>query len=688
MAELFLELLSEEIPARMQARAAQDLKRLACDGLKEAELGFDKAEAYSTPRRLALVVSGLPTAQPDVKQTRKGPNVNAPEKALQGFRASVPEGAAIEKREMPKGAFLFAVIERKGRPAAEVLPNILGKALAGISWPKSQRWGDHAIRWVRPLHSIVCLFDGKVVPVSYGPINAGNVTLGHRFLASGDITVTSFAQYEESLFKAKVLLSRSKRREKIKADTVALAESAGLALDVDEALLDEVTGLVEWPVALIGDIDEAFMGVPAEVLITSMKSHQKYFSVRDKDGALAPKFVAVSNTEAPDGDKSIVVGNERVLRARLSDAKFFWDQDRKKTLESRLPQLSNMVFHAKLGTVKEKVERVEALACALAPWVDADPGKAARAACLAKADLLSGMVCEFPEAQGVMGRYYALCDGEDTVVADAIAEHYSPLGPSDVCPSAPVSVAVALADKIDTLAGFWILNEKPTGSKDPFALRRAALGVIRLIVENGLRLPLSEAFKASYKTYAQIEGADEAAVSSGLLGFFADRLKAHLKEKGVRHDLIGAVFAVGGQDDLVRLLARVEALKALLDTDDGANLLTAYGRAANILRIEEKKDGVSYDAKPDESLLQQDEEKALSAALAEAIKSCSVALEKEDFTTAMAALARLRQPVDAFFGHVTVNCKDKEIRANRLKILSEIRSAPSGVADFSKVEGG
>lgn len=684
MTELLLELFSEEIPARMQLTAAGDLKRLVTDGLKAAGLGFLKAEAYVTPRRLTLVVDGLPDAQPDVSEERRGPRTDAPEKAIEGFLGSI--GMTLdqcEQRETPKGTFWFAVIEKKGRPAAEVLSEIITDAINKLPWPKSMRWGAHQPRWVRPLHSILCLFGDDVIDVEYGPVKAGKTTRGHRFMAPDAFEVTGFDDYVAKLKAAKVVLDTAERRHMILETAHKLAAAEGLTLKEDDKLATEVAGLVEWPVVLLGTIDDEFMDVPHEVLTLSMATHQKYFSTLDKDGKLANRFVLVANREGSDGGKAITAGNERVLRARLSDCKFFWDQDRKVTLESRIPRLEDIVFHAKLGTVAEKVERVADLAAALCQYIpDSNPDAAKRAAKLAKADLVSDMVYELPEVQGVMGRYYALHDGESLDVAEAVAEHYSPLGPGDDCPTAPISVAVAMADKLDTLAGFWSIDEKPTGSKDPFALRRAALGVIRLVLENNLRLPLLDVFSLSLKGFKAQGGEAES-----LLDFFADRLKVHLKEQGVRHDLITAVFALGGEDDLVRLLARVEALGAFLDTEDGANLLAASKRAGNILRIEEKKDKTSYDGAVDAALLAQDEEKALAERLNDVIGKTGESVGNEDFAAAMGHMAALREPVDAFFEKVTVNADEADIRANRLRMLSSIRSALGEVADFSKIEG-
>ena len=685
MPELLLELLSEEIPARMQARAADDLKRLVCDGLKKEGLTFDKAEAYVTPRRLALVVDGLPEKTGDSTEERKGPQVGAPEKALEGFLKSAGLASIddCEIRDVKGKQVYFAVSKKKGQETAEVLEKILPGMILEIPWPKSMRWSDYSIRYVRPLQNILCLFNGEVVnaPFQVSPGVAQVIesfTYGHRFLAPEKIKVKHFVDYKKQLELAHVLLDPADRRAKILKDAEALAKQEGLTLKPDEGLLNEVAGLVEWPVVLMGTIDGAFMDLPDEVLSTTMRTHQKYFSLLDGDGKLAPRFIVVANTEASDGGKAITAGNERVLRARLSDARHFWDRDRKQSLESHLPALEKIVFHAKLGTVAEKVSRMEALVQELAWCIPGvDTALAQRAALLCKCDLVSEMVYEFPELQGIMGRYYALNEGARPEVADAVAEHYSPAGPNDMCPSAPVSVAVALADKLDTLTGFWAIDEKPTGSKDPFALRRAALGVIRLIVENGLRIPLLKIFG---KAREGSDGAD-------LLAFFADRLKVHLKEKGVKHDHVDAVFALGGEDDLVRLLARVDALGKFLDTDDGANLLTAYKRAANILKIEEKKDKKQYNDDPAISLLGKGDEESLFNSLMEIGPKITKALNEEKFSEAMGLLATVRPQVDSFFDNVTVNCDDLELRENRLNLLSYIRRALDKIADFSKIEG-
>jgi len=688
MAEFLLELLSEEIPARMQARAAEDLRRLVTEGLAARGLAFERARTFVTPRRLALVVDGLPAASPDVAEERRGPRVGAPAQAMDGFLKSTGlSQEQLEQRDTGKGVFWFAVIQRPGRPAPAVLTEVVEGVLAAFPWPKSQRWGANAIRWVRPLQSIVALFDGQVVPLSFGPVVAGATTRGHRFLAPEPFPVTGFADYAAKLAAARVILDPAERRARILERAQALAAAEGLSLRPDDGLLDEVTGLVEWPVPLVGSIDAAFMAVPAEVLITSMRSHQKYFSLLAADGSLAPRFVVVANIDAADCGAAIVAGNQRVLRARLSDARFFWDTDRRHRLESRLPKLAERTFYAGLGTMAEKAERIAGLARRIAPAVGADPDLAERAGRLAKADLSSEMVGEFPELQGLMGRYYALNDGEDPAVADAIAQHYSPVGPSDACPTDPVAVAVALADKIDTLAGFFAIDEKPTGSKDPFALRRAALGVIRLIGENGLRLPLAEVFAQAHALYPAGLAQDSAATVAALLDFFADRLKVAWREEGIRHDLIAAIFALGGQDDLVQLRRRVEALAAFLGSDDGANLLIAYRRAANIVAIEEKKDGQSHAGPVDSAALVQDEERALAAALDSVGPEVAQALAAEDFGRAMTALATLRRPLDAFFQTVTVNAPDAALRANRLRLLAAIGAQVGQVADMSRVEG-
>lgn len=689
MAELLLEIFSEEIPARMQAGASEALLKLVSDGLTANGLAFDGAKSFVTPRRLVVVVEGLPVAGPDVSEEKRGPRVGAPDAAMDGFLKSTGLSLdQLEKRDTGKGEFWFAVINRKGRPSAQVIGEIVPAAMANFPWPKSMRWGANPQRWVRPIQSILCLFDGAVVPVSFGPITASDTTCGHRFLAPDRFQVKDFADYAAKLAQAKVVLDPVERRHAILSQAEACAEREGLTLKADDGLLAEVTGLVEYPNVLVGSIDDKFMGVPQEVLITSMRAHQKYFSLL-KDGKLAPRFLVTSNMATTDGGKAVVAGNERVLRARLSDAAFFWETDKKARLDSRLGKLAERLFYAKLGTMADKVSRMAVLARHLTAFVQgASAEDAERAARLAKADLSTEMVGEFPELQGIMGRYYALIDGEKPEVADAIAQHYSPLGPSDMVPTQGVAVCAALADKVDSLVGFFAIDEKPTGSKDPFALRRAALGIIRLVVENGLRIPLFTFFQFAHAQYqpGQLSG-DPRQVANDLLEFFADRLKVHLREKGVRNDLINAVFALGDEDDLVRLLARVDALGQFLSSDDGANLVIAFRRAANIVRIEEKKDGVTYAGAPDETGLVEAEEKALAAALSPMRARLAQALKAEDFTGAMAALASLRNPLDAFFDKVTVNATDPALRVNRLKILAEIGAAMGEVADFSKVEG-
>jgi glycyl-tRNA synthetase beta chain len=690
MPELLLELLSEEIPARMQERAAADLRELAGAALADAELAPARIETYVTPRRLTLVAHGLPARQPDLEVEKRGPRVGAPQQALDGFIAALGvDDYALEEQEDRKGRVHVARYQRLGQPARAVLGPLLEGVLARFPWPKSMRWSDHQVRWVRPLHSILCVLDGEVVePLRFGPLQAGSSTQGHRFLAPGPIEARSFEAYRSKLAEARVQLDPAERRKTIADGALRLAQAKGLRPRDDPGLLAELAGLVEWPVVLLGRVEARFMALPEEVLVTAMRHHQKYLALEDSEGRLAPDFVMVANLEAGPGDDAIVAGNERVLKARLWDAQFFWDQDRRRPLASRVPDLDGVVFHARLGSLGAKAVRLETLAGWLAQRVpEAKPARATRAALLCKADLVTDMVKEFPELQGVMGRHYAVHDGEPPEVAVAIAEHYAPQGPSDDCPSAPESVAVALADKLDTLVGFFAIGEKPTGSRDRFALRRAALGAIRLILENRLRLPLREAFGQALAGYGnQLEGADADAASSELLAFFADRLKVHCKDHGVRHDLISAVFTAAEEDDLVRLLAKVEALRAFLATDDGANLLTAYRRGANIVRIEEKRDGRAYRNAPEASLLVTLEEKALFERLGVVDEAIEDAVAREDFKGAMAALARLRQPVDAFFDRVTVNAEDPKLRENRLYLLSEIRSALGVIADFSQIE--
>lgn len=685
MPDLLLEILSEEVPARMQAGAAADLKRLLGGGLSGAGLAFDSMETFVTPRRLTAVVRGLPEKTDDVREERKGPKADAPEKAIEGFNRSLPEGANVEERDTPKGVVLFATVDKPGVATASVLVDIVPDALRAMPWPKSMRWADHDQRWVRPIQSMVCLLDGAVVDVSFGPVSSGDTTRGHRFLAPQPFAVAGFEDYAAKLRAARVMLDVEERKIVISRDAGALAAAKGFVVKDDPGLLGEVAGLAEWPVVLMGSIDAAFMDLPPEVLTTSMRSHQKYFACLNDDGNLAPYFIVVAATETEDGGAAIVAGNERVLRARLADARFFWDSDRSERLESRLGALSDQVFHAMLGSVGDKADRLESLAGWLAEHIDGCvPAQAERAAELAKADLTTGMVGEFPELQGIMGRYYAIHDRENADVAEAIADHYRPQGPSDAVPDAPVSIAVALADKIDTLVGFWAIGEKPTGSKDPFALRRAALGVIRILLENELRLPLNTVFRAAARGYGDtVAGGDFDAAD--LLEFFAARLGVYLRDDGMAHDRINAVFS-GMDDDLVRLVARARALDGFLKTDDGGNVLVAYRRAANILKAEEKKDSRKYADAVDSKALTDDAEVALNAALDAAEAPLAGALRTEDYASAMAHLAALRAPVDAFFDDVTVNADDAALRENRLNLLSRIRAAVDSVADFSKIE--
>ena len=679
MPDLLLEFLSEEIPARMQARAAEDLRKLVTDRLVAAGLVYEGAKAFATPRRLALSVHGIPARQPDIKDEKKGPRVGAPENAIAGFLKAAGLNSIKDAKIQPdkKGDFYVAVIEKQGRRAIDVIAEIIPDVVQTFPWPKSMRWGSGRLNWVRPLHSIIATFgpeteEPDVVRFSVGGLAAGDETRGHRFMAPAPLKVRHFDDYMAKLEKAKVVLDPARRADIILADAKNLAFAQGFELVEDQGLLAEVAGLVEWPVTLMGSFDKAFLAIPEEVIRATIRNNQKCFVLRDPQTAkLVNKFILIANEEATDGGKAIVAGNERVIRARLSDAKFFYETDLKTRLEDRLPKFAQIVFHEKLGTQAERIARIMALAGKLAPLVGADVAKTERAAQLCKTDLLTDVVGEFPELQGLMGRYYAEAQGEDEAVAHASEDHYKPKGPDDLVPSDPVSIAVALADKIDTLTGFWKIDEKPTGSKDPYALRRAALGVIRIVLDNSLRLRLTK-----------ISG-----VSADLLSFFADRLKVQLREQGARHELVDAVFALEGQDDLLMIVRRVEALGKFLDTDDGKNLLAGYKRATNIIRIEEKKDKREYTDVPDAKRYQLPEEKALAEGIDVARKEASAAIGKEDFAGAMRATTKLRPRVDAFFDKVTVNVDDKALRENRLKLLNEIREATRTVGDFSKIEG-
>jgi glycyl-tRNA synthetase beta chain len=829
MPDLLLELFSEEIPARMQARAAEDLRKAVTDRLVGAGLVYEGAKAFVTPRRLTLAVHGVPVRQPDIREEKKGPRVGAPDNAVAGFLKAAGLKSISEAKVQPdkKGDFYVAVIEKPGRAAIEVIAEILQQVIRSFPWPKSMHWGSPTylvteqgnylvteagdrmiteswLKWVRPLHSIVATFgpeteEPDIVPFAVDGIAAGNRTRGHRFMAPEPFTVRRLADYRQKLDKAKVVLDAERRRDIILTEANQLAFAQGLELVADDGLLAEVAGLVEWPVVLMGSFEASFLSIPEEVIRATIRNNQKCFVLRDAAHAkLINKFILVSNLEAEDGGKAIVAGNERVIRARLSDAKFFYETDLKTRLEDRLPKFEHIVFHEKLGTQAERIERIERLAAELAPLVGADVEKAKRAARLCKTDLLTEVVGEFPELQGLMGKYYAEAQGEDEAVAHACEDHYRPKGPDDLVPSDPVSIAIALADKIDTLVGFWAIDEKPTGSKDPYALRRAALGVIRLVLENNIRIKLSEIYAtavlrlissanvsvegeavhilkgediwysdwyeiAKEKLFSPILNYDglmdryfdlvykndpiktdnsnirwiipslleraenlegylsaikvsegnvpeagtelETAVRANLpvfrralqpaldefsrrrLEFDADRLKVQLREQGARHDLVDAVFALEGQDDLLLIVRRVEALGKFLDTEDGKNLLAGYKRATNIIRIEEKKDSREYTGAPDPKRYELAEEKALAQAIDAAKAEATRAVENEDFATAMTAMAKLRPHVDAFFDKVTVNVEDKPLRENRLKLLNEIRAATRAVADFSKIEG-
>jgi len=698
MPDLLLELFSEEIPARMQAKAADDLRRMVTDKLVAEGLVYEGAKAFATPRRLALTVHGIPARQPDLKTERRGPKMGAPDAAVQGFLKATGLNSLDEAKIQrdPKGDFYIALIEKPGRAAIDVLAEILPVIIRTFPWPKSMRWGARSgkpgsLNWVRPLHAITATFgpeteEPDVVPFSVDGIEAGQTTYGHRFMAPSAISVRRFEDYEAKLKAAKVILDPQARKDIIFADAKELTFAQGFELVEDQVLLDEVSGLVEWPVVMMGSFEQEYLAIPEEVIRATIRNNQKCFVVRDsKTGKLTNKFVLTANIEAADGGKTIVSGNERVIRPRLSDAKFFYETDLKTKLEDRLPKFEQIVFHEKLGTQAARIKRIERLAAEIAPLVGADVAKATRAAHLAKADLLTEVVGEFPEVQGLMGKYYALAQGEDASVAAACEEHYKPQGPADRVPTDPVSVAVALADKIDTLVGFWAIDEKPTGSKDPYALRRAALGVIRLIAENNLRLSLMKV-AASALAGLSVKSADTEKLPSDLLAFFADRLKVQLREQGARHDLVDAVFALGGQDDLLMIVRRVEALGKFLESDDGKNLLAGIKRASNILGIEEKKDKRAFDGAPDAALYGLDEEKALAKAIGEVQAEASAAVAREDFAAAMSAMAKLRPPVDAFFEKVRVNDDDPKVRENRLKLLNEIRSATRAVADFSKIQ--
>jgi glycyl-tRNA synthetase beta chain len=745
MPDLFLELFSEEIPARMQAQAQESLKKLVTDALVERGLVYEGAKAFSTPRRLALSVHGLPARQPDQREEKKGPRVGAPEKAIEGFLKGAGLKSISEAKVQPdkKGDFYVAIVETKGRASEEIIAEIVPDVVRKFPWPKAMRWGAGDLQWVRPLHSVVCTFgpeteEPEIVKFTVDGVETGNFTHGHRIHAPGKIEVRRLADWMKKLETAKVVVDRERRKTQILTDAKNLAFAQGLELVEDDGLAEEVAGLVEWPVVLLGEFDKTYLDIPAEVIRATIRNNQKCFVLHDaKTGKLAHQFVLVANIDASDGGAAIKAGNARVIRARLADAKFFWDTDRKTKLEERLAKFKTITFHDRLGTQAERIERIALLADQLAPVAKADPAKVEHAVKIAKADLLTEVVGEFPELQGLMGKYYALAEKIDSEVAAASEEHYRPQGPGDRVPTAPVSVAVALADKIDVLVGFWAIDEKPTGSKDPFALRRAALGIIRIVIENKLRLKLRDTLWPHFAAVRRDEALAEAIAILGplhadianlssedvetavklealasqierdkrveltslvrahkdldltvdLLSFFADRLKVHLREQGARHDLVDAVFALPGQDDLLLIVRRVEALGKFLDSTDGKNLLAGYKRATNILRDEEKKDKKSYSGAPDNARLDAPEEKALAAAIVKAEDEVAAALKTENFEAAMRAIATLRAPVNAFFEKVTVNADDKVLRENRLKLLDRIRKATLSVADFSHIEG-
>jgi len=769
MPDLLIELFSEEIPARMQAKAREDLKKLVTDGLVEAGLTYASAGAFSTPRRLTLAIEGLTAESRPVREERKGPRTDAPAAALEGFlRSTGLTREQLEVRDDKKAQVYFAVIEKPGRPAAAIIADVLEATIRNFPWPKSMRWGSGSLRWVRPLQSILCLLSDEagstIVPVTVDHLKAGNTTEGHRFMGAGRFAVTDFDDYRAKLLKNKVMLDASEREAVIWQGATNLAFAAGLEVVEDHGLLSEVAGLVEWPVPLMGKIGEAFLSLPPEVLQTSMKEHQKFFSARNPKTGRIEGFITVANIEAADEGAAILKGNQKVLTARLSDARFFWENDLREAkagMQVWRQGLEAVTFHNKLGSQAARISRIAALAAEIAPLVGADAALAKQAAEVAKLDLRSSMVGEFPELQGLMGMYYAEAAGLPEAVAKAARDHYAPLGPSDAVPTDPVSVAVALADKIDTLTGFWAIDEKPTGSKDPFALRRAALGVIRLVLVNGVKLELGGpevafAILRSHKAFWEVlieslvdrkntwpsaihdlmtqagiidrqgnrglrskieaknfldlfsnetdkrgflnsaligqvwcvaQNYDFGEKTNDLLAFFHDRLKVFLKDQGIRHDVIDACLAMPGNDDLTLLVKRAQALQAFLGSDDGTNLLQGYKRANNILSQAEAKDGVEYSFGADPKFAETDEERALFNALDVAEQAIAPAMRQEDFAAAMAAMAQLRAPIDAFFTAVQINTDNQIVRRNRLNLLHRIRAVCSGVADLTRVDG-
>ena len=694
MPNLLIELFSEEIPARMQRRAAEDLKKLITNGMVDAGLTYAGAAAISTPRRLTLAVEDVLSESPTVREERKGPRVDAPEKAIEGFlRGAGLSKDQLEVRDEKKGQVYFATIEKPGRPAAAIIAEVLEHAIRNFPWPKSMRWGAGSLRWVRPLHSIICVLsddvDATVVPVNIDGIESGNQTMGHRFMSSGaPITVSGFDDYAASLKKEHVILDPEERAQMIWQDATNIAFASGLDVVEDAGLLAEVSGLVEWPVVLMGEIDQEFLELPPEVLQTSMREHQKFFSVRDMKSGEITRFITVANRETADQGATILAGNQKVLSARLADAKFFWENDLRVAQSDGLTawtaRLKNVTFHNKLGSQKDRIDRIVALAGDLSTATSADAALAQKAAGIAKADLSSEMVYEFPELQGLMGRYYAEAAGVEQEVANACEQHWQPLGPSDDVPTEDVSATVALADKLDTLCGFWAIDEKPTGSKDPFALRRAALGIIRLVLENQIRLPLLNTAVEHMARFANVENAS--AVATDLLGFFHDRLKVYLRDRGIRHDVIDACVAMDGNDDIALLAKRAEALFEFLASEDGENLVQGFRRANNILTQAEEKDGVEYSFGADVKFAQTDEERALFGALETQGPKIDAAMQAEDFAAAMGAMAALRAPVDAFFEAVQVNSDNEIVRRNRLNLLSQVRNTCARVADLGRIE--
>ena len=694
MPNLLIELFSEEIPARMQRRAAEDLKKLITNGMVDAGLTYAGAAAFSTPRRLTLAVEDVLSESPTVREERKGPRVDAPEKAIEGFlRGALLSKDQLEVRDEKKGQVYFATIEKPGRPAADIIAEVLEHAIRNFPWPKSMRWGSGALRWVRPLHSIICVLsddmDATVVPVNIDGIESGNQTMGHRFMSSGaPITVSGFDDYAALLKKEHVILDPEERAQMIWQDATNIAFASGLDVVEDAGLLAEASGLVEWPVVLMGEIDQEFLELPPEVLQTSMREHQKFFSVSSPKSGKITRFITVANRETADQGATILAGNQKVLSARLADAKFFWENDLRVAQNDGLTawtaRLENVTFHNKLGSQKDRIDRIIALAGDLTIATSADAGLTQKAAGVAKADLSSEMVYEFPELQGLMGRYYAEAAGLEHEVANACEQHWQPLGPSDDVPTEAVSATVALADKLDTLCGFWAIDEKPTGSKDPFALRRAALGVIRLVLENQIRLPLLKVAVEHMARFANAENAS--AVASDLLGFFHDRLKVYLRDRGIPHDVIDACVAMDGNDDIALLVKRAEALSEFLASEDGENLVQGFRRANNILTQAEEKDGVEYSFGADVKFAETDEERVLFGALETQGPKIDTAMQAEDFAAAMGAMAALRAPVDAFFEAVQVNSDNEIVRRNRLNLLSQVRNTCARVADLGRIE--